>query len=51
MVAEEASKLSLHEAQGQKVEVGEVTWSLCLPCSPGSLGERWESLQRETVTS
>lgn len=33
VVEEEASKLSLREAQGQKVEVGEVIWSLCLLCS------------------
>lgn len=37
VMEEEASKLSLCEAQDQEVEVGEVTWSLCLPCSPGTV--------------
>lgn len=52
VVEEEASKLSLREAQGQKVEVGEVIWSLCLPCSPGIVwGKRWELMQGETEAS
>lgn len=37
-VVEEADlKLISHEAQGQVVEAGEVTWSLCLPWSTGTV--------------
>jgi hypothetical protein len=37
VVEEGALKLTLHEAQGQPVEVGEVTWSLCLPWRTGTV--------------
>lgn len=30
-------KLISHEVQGQVVEVGEATWSLCLPWSTGTV--------------